>query len=86
MKCECCGQERIPPDDGEAVTPEWVKSISPSGNHLFPFGDGCDVWFVFNAQGGYMVISDGVNHQAELATPPTRGHIRRLLVALGVKL
>lgn len=76
-----------PADDGEPVTADWMRSFAPNPGLYFPLNDDeSGVWFVFNPEGCYMAISDGVNRSAELPVPPTRGHVRRLCAALGVEL
>lgn len=80
-----------PADDGEPVTAEWLRVVSPG-----PFRNGVGWPIACDATGGpvlYCVCTPGVpfdwylcGHNRLLGLPdqPTRGHVRRLLITLGI--
>lgn len=80
-----------PADDAEPVTEEWLRVVSPG-----PFRNGVGWPIACDATGGpvlYCVCTPGVpfdwylcGHNRLLGLPdqPTRGHVRRLLITLGI--
>lgn len=76
-----------PADDGEPVTREWVKSVLPTRTLSITFTnpDGDEMLLgiipVWTTNTEWKAWLDGL----PICRVPTRGHVRRLLAALGIE-
>lgn len=95
----CAGRGEIreevktPMDDGEALTPEWVREVLPGSDPVGNTDNPCwgrhegrlgrIAWQFYPRSGGLVVWVNGYNFEWRSST---RGDLRRLCEALGVVL